>query len=99
MTELFEIYPWIVYLPSAMLLLIVVVYRLAARYGYFKVRCPNCKAFDSHTVEYEGTMNTVTHIVVSRQGIPHNVEYKRFKLTYTCTACDHKWEAIENYQS
>ena len=99
MIELFKIYPWIIYLPSVVLLFIVVVYRLAARYGHFKVRCPNCKAFNSYTVEYEGTMDPVTHTAVSRQGIPHEVKYKRFKLTYTCTSCDHKWEAIENYPS
>ena len=99
MTELFKIYPWIIYLPLVVLLLIFVGYRLAARNGYFKMRCPNCKAFNSYMVEYEGTMNTVTHTAVSRQGIPYEVEYKRFKLIYTCTACDYKWKVTENYPS
>ena len=99
MTELFKIDPWIIYLPSVALLLIVVVYRFVAKYGHSKVRCPNCKAFDSCMVEHEGRINTATRTAVSRQGIPHEVEYKRFKLLYTCTSCDHKWEAIENHPS
>lgn len=99
MIEFFKIYPWIIYLPSAVLLLIVVVNRLAARYGNFKGRCPNCKAFNSYRVEYEGTIDSVTHTAVSRQGIPREMEFKRFKRIYTCTSCDHEWETIENYPS
>lgn len=99
MIELFKIAPWIIYVPTVVLLIIVVGHRLAAKYGDSKEGCPNCKALDSCRLEYEGTIDTSTHTAVSRQGIPHKVVYKRFKRIYSCDSCKHKWETIENYRS
>ena len=99
MNELVGSYPWIKFLPTILLLLLVVGYRLYALYQTYKVRCPNCKAFNSYTVEYEGTGYTFTRTAVGREGIAREVEYKRFKLAYTCTACRHEWKATEDYKA
>ena len=96
MAELLELYPWARYLPTVLLLLLVVGHRILAKYGYFKVRCPNCKVFNAYKVTYASTGFTTTRTSVSRHGIPHEVEYKRLELAYTCTACGHKWQTTED---
>ena len=53
MQELLEAYPWLPYVPTIFLILLVIGHRIFSRFGNFKVRCPNCKAYNTYTVESE----------------------------------------------
>ena len=100
MTDLVEAYPWVWIVPAiGFVLLFAAGQTLFAKYGYFKVRCPNCKLFNSYKVEYKDTGITFTRIAVNRSGVAREVEYKTIELTYTCTACRHQWEATKELKA
>ena len=113
MSELITAYPLMRFVPALLLLSFVILAHLfLKRYGYFRVRCPNCKVFNAYKVAHEDTGLTYSKAVRRTRRNPDDnsiighvldpttktVTFKRFRLTLNCTKCGHVWERIEEYR-